>query len=111
MNDSTPPDTERDTRPSVWDGSELPPTARLIVDMSDRVLSMNERVAELQTATGEARDSARQAVTAVGILAHDVSRIRRTVDDMATAIGEIARAVGVELPPPLRLVGGDHGAE
>lgn len=109
MSDTLPPDTE--PRPSVWTGTELPPTARLIVDMSDRVLAMNERVTELQTATGEARDSARQAVTAVGILAHDVARVRRTVDDISAAISEIARAVGVDLPPPLRLVGGDHGAE
>lgn len=107
------PDTERDqAAPSVWGGTELPPIARLIVDMSDRVLGMNERVAELATAIDDVRESARHTSAAVGILSQDVARVRRTVDDISVAIGEIARAVGVDLPPPLRLVeGGSHGAE
>ncbi len=103
------PDTER--KPSVWTGTELPPTARLIVDMSDRVFSMSERVNAFETALGETRDTARNTEHAVHILSSDLQRISRTLDDVALALGAVARAVGVDLPPPLRLVGGAHGAE
>lgn len=111
MSDTMPPDTERDTRPSVWAGTELPPTAQLIVSMSDRVLTMNEHVLEVRIAIGEVRESQRHTSAAVTILSHDVARVKRTLDDISVALAAIATAVGVDLPPPLRLVGGDHGAE
>lgn len=111
MSDTMPPDTERDTRPSVWGGSDLPPTARLIVDMSDRVLTMNEHVLEVRIAIGDVRESQRHTAAALTILSHDMARVKRTVDDMSVALAAIATAVGVTLPPPLRLIGGDHGAE
>ena len=103
------PDTDR--QPSVWDGSELPPTARLIVDMSDRVFSMSERVNAFESALGETRDTARNTEHAVHILLSGLQRISRTLDDVALALGAVARAVGVDLPPPLRIVGGTHGGE
>lgn len=107
------PDTERDrAAPSVWGGTELPPTARLIVDMSDHVLCMNERVSELATAIDDVRESARHTSAAVGILSQDVARVQRTLDAVSTVLADIADAVGVSIPPPLRLVeGGSHGAE
>ena len=103
------PDTER--KPSVWTGTELPPTARLIVDMSDRVFSMSERVNAFETALGETRDAVRGTEQAIHILAGDLKRISRTLDDVTLVLGAVASAVGVSLPPPLRIVGGSHGGE
>lgn len=97
--------------PVDWDGAELPPLGRVIVDMSNRTLAMSARLDDTNKLAHEAALSATEAHAAVRVLQSDIKRMGTALEDVLSAVQAIAVTVGAESIPSVWTIGARGAAE